>query len=277
MARAVELFTKKSVPASPWVNSSATLRELDALLNDVQHTVCPCATARHRDGMRWAVSGSFCGSYALLSACLLSCRPSPLHHNPGGGGGEGTVTWGMSPRGCEDTVTHRWLLYKRGGGQKTSVSERGGGGGFGLTPWCDDLVCSWRGLLAERGGGGCTNFLWSFTCFFGSFCCTLFLKKKQLLTVFLFVNGLYRTVEMARDFGASYSGGLSDRRDYWFTRHGATDAAGCLLLLATLQLTRLLLAASAVTSPAVTGPLPWGMGQALLVDCCLGLHSGGSL
>ena len=25
-----------------------------------------------------------------------------------------------------------------------------GGGGFGMTPWCDDLVCSWRRLLADR-------------------------------------------------------------------------------------------------------------------------------
>ena len=24
------------------------------------------------------------------------------------------------------------------------------GGGFGMTPWCDDLVCSWRRLLADR-------------------------------------------------------------------------------------------------------------------------------
>ena len=23
-------------------------------------------------------------------------------------------------------------------------------GGFGMTPWCDDLVCSWRRLLAYR-------------------------------------------------------------------------------------------------------------------------------
>ena len=25
-----------------------------------------------------------------------------------------------------------------------------GGGGFGMTPWCDDLVCSWRRVLADR-------------------------------------------------------------------------------------------------------------------------------
>ena len=24
------------------------------------------------------------------------------------------------------------------------------GGGFGMTPWCDVLVCSWRRLLADR-------------------------------------------------------------------------------------------------------------------------------
>ena len=25
-----------------------------------------------------------------------------------------------------------------------------GGGGVGMTPWCDDPVCSWRRLLADR-------------------------------------------------------------------------------------------------------------------------------
>ena len=31
------------------------------------------------------------------------------------------------------------------------LSEGAGeGGGFGMTPWCDDLVCSWRRLLADR-------------------------------------------------------------------------------------------------------------------------------
>ena len=25
-----------------------------------------------------------------------------------------------------------------------------GGGGFGMTPWCDDLMCSWRCLLADH-------------------------------------------------------------------------------------------------------------------------------
>ena len=44
------------------------------------------------------------------------------------------------------------------GGERTAanltVDEmrcRGGGGGrFGMTPWCDDLACSWRRLLADR-------------------------------------------------------------------------------------------------------------------------------
>ena len=29
-------------------------------------------------------------------------------------------------------------------------SRRRAEGGFGMTPWCDDLVCSWRRLLADR-------------------------------------------------------------------------------------------------------------------------------
>ena len=37
----------------------------------------------------------------------------PLHSN---WGGEGTVTWGMFPRGSEDTAAHRRLLCKRGRG-----------------------------------------------------------------------------------------------------------------------------------------------------------------
>ena len=31
-----------------------------------------------------------------------------------------------------------------------AVLRRQWGGGFGMTPWCDDLVCSWRRLLADR-------------------------------------------------------------------------------------------------------------------------------
>ena len=33
---------------------------------------------------------------------------------------------------------------------KKLVRGLGRGGGFGLTPWCVDLVCSWRRLLADR-------------------------------------------------------------------------------------------------------------------------------
>ena len=33
---------------------------------------------------------------------------------------------------------------------KRTVGRRPLGGGFGVMPWCDDLVCSWRRLLADR-------------------------------------------------------------------------------------------------------------------------------
>ena len=35
----------------------------------------------------------------------------------------------------------------QGGGARPAVP---GGGGGGMTPWCDDLVCSWWRLLADR-------------------------------------------------------------------------------------------------------------------------------
>ena len=41
----------------------------------------------------------------------------PLHVGGGGGWGEGTVTWGRFPRGCEGTVAPRCFLYKGGGVQ----------------------------------------------------------------------------------------------------------------------------------------------------------------
>ena len=44
---------------------------------------------------------------------VLLCVKHPLC-SPGGG--EGTVTLGGFPWGCEDTVVHRWLLFRRGGG-----------------------------------------------------------------------------------------------------------------------------------------------------------------
>ena len=37
-----------------------------------------------------------------------------------------------------------------GHGKKVLQIAWWGGGGFGMTPWCDDLVCSWRRLLADR-------------------------------------------------------------------------------------------------------------------------------
>ena len=52
-----------------------------------------------------------------MPSCLhvLFRAARPLHSIRGGGGG-GIVTWGVFPRGCEDTVVCRWLLYKGWGG-----------------------------------------------------------------------------------------------------------------------------------------------------------------
>ena len=48
------------------------------------------------------------------------------------------------------------LILTLCGSERVLVVLEAGGGGFGMTPWCDDLVCSWRRLLADRhsGGGG---------------------------------------------------------------------------------------------------------------------------
>ena len=54
---------------------------------------------------------SFCGSYARSFACFASCHVSLLFPC----WGEGTVTFGVFPQGCEDTVARRWLLFKGGG------------------------------------------------------------------------------------------------------------------------------------------------------------------
>ena len=68
------------------------------------------------------------------------------------------------PRPCTLPVMMKWWWWG-GGGIVPYMSEQhlvakvanckgkvGGvaGGGFGMTPWCDDLVCSWRRLLADR-------------------------------------------------------------------------------------------------------------------------------
>ena len=55
---------------------------------------------------------------SAVSSCMPSCLPvlfhvtCPLHSNRGG---EGTVTWGAFPRGCDGTVAQRCFLYKGGG------------------------------------------------------------------------------------------------------------------------------------------------------------------
>ena len=45
----------------------------------------------------------------------------------------------------------RWVRGGGGGAPPRPLSGLSGrGGGFGMTPWCVDLVCSWRRLLADR-------------------------------------------------------------------------------------------------------------------------------
>ena len=60
----------------------------------------------------------------LHALCHVVC---PLHSNRGC---EGTVTWGMFPRGCEDTVAPRRTM-QRGGG--VDVGKRG-------SPACKRIV-----------------------------------------------------------------------------------------------------------------------------------------
>ena len=58
----------------------------------------------------------FSGRSVVDMPCYLPVLlrvPHPLHSKRGG---EGTVTWGTFPRGCEGTVTRRCFLYKGGGG-----------------------------------------------------------------------------------------------------------------------------------------------------------------
>ena len=106
-----------------------------------------------------AVSCSFCGSHAPVFA-LLFFVARLLSSNQGGEGGEGTVTWGSFPRGCEGTVIPGRLLDKGGGGGvqaplgsvarvqlvpwRVTTSFAGGGGHTGLKRY-------------EAGGGGCQN------------------------------------------------------------------------------------------------------------------------
>ena len=43
--------------------------------------------------------------------------------------------------------SHGLVFSSAAGGAHWQIAM---GGGFGMTPWCDDLVCSWRRLLADR-------------------------------------------------------------------------------------------------------------------------------
>ena len=65
--------------------------------------------SRAEHASQQAVSRSFGGSYALVFACFALCHVSFVPQ-----GGEGTVTLGMFPWWCEDTVACRWLLFKWG-------------------------------------------------------------------------------------------------------------------------------------------------------------------
>ena len=52
---------------------------------------------------------------------VLLCVVRPLHSKRGG---EGTVTWGTFPRGCEGTVARRCFFYKGGRGYKFTTNPR---------------------------------------------------------------------------------------------------------------------------------------------------------
>ena len=91
-------------------------------------------------------------------------------------GGGGTIRirwggpWGAGPRGAGEERSARHangpdpsgagvtdpspVPWGGGRGRRRArtraVLEHPGGGGVGMTPWCDDLVCSWRRLLADR-------------------------------------------------------------------------------------------------------------------------------
>ena len=53
---------------------------------------------------------------AICLSCFVLRVPCFVSGGVGGGGGEGTVTWGMFPRGCKGTVARRCFLFKGGGG-----------------------------------------------------------------------------------------------------------------------------------------------------------------
>ena len=90
--------------------------------------------------------------------------PGPGQHPRGRGrGAREAGTWGHCQRGrlAEGAVRDCRGLHQcteapawEGGGGGRAWGRPGcsiqAGGGFGMTPWCDDLVCSWRRLLADR-------------------------------------------------------------------------------------------------------------------------------
>ena len=62
------------------------------------------------------VNRPFSGCSVVRMPCdlpVLLRVARPLHSE---WGGEGTVTWGTFPRGCEGTIARRCFLYKGGGG-----------------------------------------------------------------------------------------------------------------------------------------------------------------
>ena len=73
------------------------------------------------------------------------------------GGGEGTVTWGMFPWGCEDTVARRRLLCKGEGGlpsfeltiSREHIWTHGGGD--------DHEICWAKGLRGMAPTGAAAN------------------------------------------------------------------------------------------------------------------------
>ena len=71
--------------------------------------------------------------------------PPPLYRKRGGGGG-GVGVW--VPKGCVPKMARQ--EFPNGKFPHDGHFGLGGGGGFGMTPWCDDLVCSRRRLLADR-------------------------------------------------------------------------------------------------------------------------------
>ena len=55
---------------------------------------------------------------------------------------------GSFHRGTEEVPVHTTSFQDSGPWKRWDSSPPTNG--FGMTPWCDDLVCSWRRLLADR-------------------------------------------------------------------------------------------------------------------------------